>query len=291
MKRMVSLSYLFFILIFACKPADDTETLKTSQEKIVFVKTVPVSLETVNQTYKLFGEAAAYKEVDIFPRINGIVQSKKAMLGDYVQQGQSLATVKQDIPGMDFALYTIESTMAGLITMDLLEVGSTVSTQRSVYKISQQNPAVVNLNVPEDLVSKIRIGQTLRVQFESLSETELAGEIFEISPYLIQTSRSLPIKIRIDNTPYKIKPGMFARAFLDTDKREGLTIPVDALLRSGVKNYVFKVENGLAQKQLVETGILLKGRIEIVQGLMENDRIVVFGQNMLDDGIKVEEKE
>jgi membrane fusion protein (multidrug efflux system) len=282
---------LISFLIASCKSEKAAEQITAEKENVVAVKTVSVSKTLINQKYKLTGEAAAFKEVDIMPKINAVVQTKNAELGDMVKKGQVLATVKQDIPGLEFSVYNIESTIEGVITMDALEIGSTVSPQRSVYRISQQNPVYVNINVPENLIAKVKIGEKLTIQFDAFPDKDYTGKIVETSPVLNPVSRALQVRIKIDNPGYKIKPGMFGIAWLYTDQKEGLIIPVDALIRSGAKRYVYKIKNNTAEKIPVETGMITDSMIEVKSGVDKGDQIVVFGQNLLDDGTKVEVKD
>jgi len=291
MKKVMLMVLLSVIIWVGCRPESAEQTVQTAAQTRLVVRTVPVGSEEIVQSYTLFGETKAFKDVDVFPRINGIAQSKTVSLGTRVEKGQLLATVKQDIPGMDFALYQIESPMSGVLTMDALEVGATVSPQRAVFRVSQQQPLAVQLNIPEALVNRIKMGQKMQVQFEAFPEKTFNGEIYEISPFLNQSSRSLAVRVKIDNPESILKPGMFAKAFLNVDRRQGLTVPLDALIRSGARRYVFKVQDGVAQKIPIQTGVIFDNRIEIISGLSEGDRIVVFGQSLLDDGMQVQEED
>lgn len=291
MKNVVLMFLLSVIIWFGCRSESGDQTAQTAKETRLVVRTAPVQSEEITRDYTLFGEAQAFKEVDVFPRISGIAQSKAVGLGTRVEKGQLLATVKQDIPGMEFALYQIESPMFGVLTMDALEVGATVSPQRAVFRVSQQHPLAVQLNIPETLVNRIRIGQKLQVKFEAFPQKTFNGDIYEISPFLNQSTRSLAVRVKIDNPESILKPGMFAKAFLNLDRHQGLTIPLDALVRSGARRYVFIVQDGVAQKIPVQTGVIFDNRIEITSGLSEGDRIVVFGQSLLDDGMHVQEEE
>lgn len=291
MKKVILMVLSSVVMWYGCRPEAADQSVQTAGPGRLVVRTTSVQSEEISQDYTLFGEAQAFKDVDIFPRISGIAQSKTVSLGARVEKGQLLATVKQDIPGMEFALYQIESPMAGVVTMDALEVGSTVSPQRAVFRVSQQQPLAVQLNIPETLVHRIQIGQKLQVRFEAFPEKTFKGEIYEISPFLNQSSRSLYVRLRIDNPESILKPGMFAKAFLNVDRRQGLTVPLDALVRSGARRYVFKVQDGIAQKIPIETGVIFDNRIEIIRGLNEGDRIVVFGQSLLDDGMEVQEED
>lgn len=80
------------------------------------------------------------------------------------------------------------------------------------------------------------------------------GKIAEISPEINPATRTVAVKIRLPNPRRTLKPGMFCRADFTIGDHEGILVPLDAVVHSGVSTYIFVVRNGKAERVSVETG-------------------------------------
>ena len=95
------------------------------------------------------------------------------------------------------------------------------------------------------------------------------------------------IEITIANPDNKLKSGMFSRIDILAGKRQGvLALPQDALSKEDSSYYAFVVEGDKARKVKVRVGIS-NDKVEIVEGLEENQKVIVFGQQGLRDGALV----
>ena len=71
-------------------------------------------------------------------------------------------------------------------------------------------------------------------------------------------------------------------------EREALVVPEQAILNQGDRKYLFVVDDGVARRLEIQTGSREPGKVEIVDGLSANDRVVVTGQDRLSTGDRVE---
>jgi membrane fusion protein (multidrug efflux system) len=100
------------------------------------------------------------------------------------------------------------------------------------------------------------------------------------------------LKITINNPNLKLKPGMFARCYLKIGDHSGQVVPLDAIVRTGANRYVYRIDDGKAKEVRVQTGVILNETIEVQGELKPGDRVVILGQNLLEDGASVQiEKE
>jgi membrane fusion protein (multidrug efflux system) len=96
--------------------------------------------------------------------------------------------------------------------------------------------------------------------------------------------------MKIDGTEM-LKPGMFARFSIIYDVHDDVVlVPYSALVDEDYENVVFVVEDGIAHRKVVTTGITSDGKIEITDGLDGHERVVVVGQNGLKEGTSVAEQ-
>lgn len=114
------------------------------------------------------------------------------------------------------------------------------------------------------------------------------GQVFPVrktdSPLQFDAaSRTLKIRLELENTGLILRPDMFVEVYFKVDLPTALTVPVDAVVDSGMKKTVFvDVGNGVFEPRRVETGWRMDSRVEITAGLKEGERIVVSGNFLLD---------
>jgi membrane fusion protein (multidrug efflux system) len=137
---------------------------------------------------------------------------------------------------------------------------------------------------------KIQAGMKVKVRMESLGEREFEAEVYSVYPSLDEQTHSIQAEIRLNNEKLQFRPGMFAKVKLILQhKKDVVVVPRDVVLGGKVDEpYVYLVEDGVAHKRTVKTGITEGENIEITEGLKAGETIVVNGMNYLIDGTKVE---
>lgn len=253
----------------------------------IAVKAEPIQELPIAETLKFTGEVNAFSEVQIFPRVNGVITQEYVALGQAVKKGQTLAEMVQDIPGLEYLSVKIEATIDGHITMDMVEVGSRINLQQPAYQISQINRINVKAKINESVLGRIKTGDPVQVTVDAFPGETFNGRIADLSPLLDRVSRTAEAKITLANPRLRLKPGMFARIEIALDKQNALTVPVDAVIFSGLNPYVFAVKKNIARQVSVRTGALVDQKIVILGNIQAGDSVVVFGQNLLEDGASV----
>jgi len=287
MRKFYYMVMMIILVSVHCGKDSQTSENKATVVEAAPVKVVKVEQRSIAETVKVTGEIKPLYQLDIFPKANGVVVSEEVALGEKVHKDQVLAKIRQDIPGMEFSLVKIEATNDGYITMDAVEIGATLSVQRAAYTISQMQTVYMTAKLIESLISEVQVGKTIDVKVDAYTQKKFEGIVSEISPVLDQLSRTVEMKIRINNSDLKLKPGMFAQAFFQTGKHSGLIAPLDAIVRSGANQYIFIIKNNKAKRIKIKTGIVENNKIEIFGSIQQGDDIVILGQNLLEDGMTV----
>jgi RND family efflux transporter MFP subunit len=142
----------------------------------------------------------------------------------------------------------------------------------------------VRVNVPERFLGSIRLGDRMKVRVESLGRTFFA-KVVEIEPSVDPRTRTFRVEARISGGG--LRSGMFARVFLPERERI-LVVPESALYRRWDLTGVWVVDpEGTLSLRFVRTGRRLEGKVEILSGLKEGERIVVRGLERACDGCRV----
>lgn len=109
------------------------------------------------------------------------------------------------------------------------------------------------------------------------------GVVTDVPPIFDPVSRTLKVRLDVDNPGYILRPDMFVDVELPLQLPSMLSVPAEAVLDSGLKKTVF-VEKGVGifEPREVETGRGIGNRVEIVSGLKEGERIAISGTFLLD---------
>jgi len=142
-------------------------------------------------------------------------------------------------------------------------------------------PAVL-VNVPEEIMRFIRSGIEVRVR---AGGKENRGKVFAIIPQGDISTRTFPVKVRMNNT-HSLVEGMEARVNLPTNnRRKTLIVPRDAVLNLFGKNVVFAIVDSKARLMPVRV-IGYQGNQAGVEGegLAEGMKVAIKGNERLQDG-------
>lgn len=191
----------------------------------------------------------------------------------------------------------LEAPFAGIITGKYLEDGELysgapgMSGKAAVVTLMQINPVKIMVNISEQYFPLIKNGMKVRVVADVYPDKTFEGTIFRIHPTIDAMSRSFRAEVRIGNGREQLRPGMFARAYLDMGEEEAFVVPANAvMLQEGTnERYIFVVQNGVAIRKNIILGQRFDDRFEITGGdLKEGDNLVTEGQARLMNGQRVE---
>ncbi len=266
------------------KPEESEE-----QEEVVFaVNTTKAVTGPIADYFEINGEVISSSSVDTYAETQGILARLYVGLGDYVRTGQIIAEVDPSRPGLNYALSPVKARVSGTITALPLDRGDTVGPQLPVATIGDLNRLQIVTAIPERFISRIRIGMPAEVYLEAWPGHVIPLVVNEINPVVNSASRTLGIKMDIPGGQDKAKPGMYAEIRLTTDEKDDVVkIPADTVLRRLGEIFVYVVNDERAEKRTVVPGITLGNVVEIIDGLVEGEKVVYQGQTLLEDGVKV----
>ena len=175
----------------------------------------------------------------------------------------------------------------GLIGLREVSLGDYVGPGADLVAIESIDPLQVDFRVPESFVGLLKTGMPITVQFDSMPDLARQGQVKAISPQVDVGGRSILLRADIPNADLALRPGMFARVRLQLADAQALVIPETALQSAGDERYVFRLENGVVKRVVVETGQRRSGTVEVVSGLAKGEQVVVAGLQKISDGTSV----
>jgi len=138
--------------------------------------------------------------------------------------------------------------------------------------------------VPEAQAAWIKAGNPAQAQVPALPGERFEGKVDYLYPELMQATRTLKVRVVINNPFRHLRPGMFATVHLEGPTQESvLTVPTEAVIKTGTRSIVILADDATHfRPAVVRVGAEHGGRSEILEGLTPGQNIVASGQFLID---------
>jgi Cu(I)/Ag(I) efflux system membrane fusion protein len=179
---------------------------------------------------------------------------------------------------------TFYSPQSGVV--DELEVreGFYVEPGNTLFSIAQLDNVWVEAEVFERDTALVKEGLAVSMNLDYLPGRDWQGNVDYVYPTLNSETRTLRVRLTFDNPDRQLKPSMFAQINIHADKADPtITVPREAVIRTGNQDrVVLALGEGQFKSVAVDIGRVGNDRIEILNGLNEDDVIVTSAQFLID---------
>ncbi|WPC44204.1 efflux RND transporter periplasmic adaptor subunit [Clostridium sp. JS66] len=183
---------------------------------------------------------------------------------------------------------SITSPINGVVSAKDVKVGQIAGGQSGSVTIIDSSSFTAEISVPDKVVGKIQIGQSVQVSVSALENKKVTGVIDKISPNSSSKDNSYTVKVKVSNSTGELKAGMFAKVSLPSEKKDNiLTVPNEALKIENNVNYLYLADNGKVKKLSVDVGISDEKVTEVTGNIKAGADVIVEGQNLLSNGDKI----
>ena len=257
------------------------------------VNTMPAAHGQIQDYLPLSGDIYSSSTVDTYSDAAGKVSRLYVSVGSRVAKNDPVAEVDPSRPGMEFVPSLVKAPVSGTIIALPAQLGMTVSQAVPLARISGGGGLEIRLFVAERFISRISMNQPCEITLDAWPGDIFRGSVTEVSPTVDAASRTMEIRVGVENPGSKLKAGMFAKVRVITEHKDDIVkIPVGAMVSRFGERYIFIVDSAdpaypVARKKNVVPGILIDGVQEIVQGLDPGEEVVIRGQTLLEDGSRV----
>src|SRR6185503_6678980 len=184
----------------------------------------------------------------------------------------------------------IPSLIDGFVTERTADVGEYVSPQQKVATIVRTNPLRISIDVPEQAIPEVKVGQSVSIATSAWPDKNFAGRVARIAPNVSATSRTMTVEAEIDNSGNALKPGQFATVRILQERAEpAVLIPARAVLNQAGVNRVYVIKDGHAEQRLVQTGQTEGDLVEIRNGVAADEQVATSNLEQLTDGIAIKQ--
>lgn len=244
---------------------------------------IGVKLETTQLNLEL-AESELKKQESLYEKGGVTLKELKTASIEYENAKTNLESAK-----LQMEKTRIVSPINGVIVdLPYYTQGTQIETGSSIAKIMDYQTMYMEVQLPEKYISVIKPGQEVRLTNYTIPEDTVMGHVTQLSPAIDADSRTFKGNVEISNTNYLLRPGMFVKADIVTNRKDSvIVIPKNIILARQRGKTVFVVQRGLAEERIIETGLENLTDVEVTRGLMKNDRIVISGYETLSNRSRV----
>lgn len=231
-----------------------------------------------------------------YERINNVFQkgsiAEIRMLEARSQYEQAQAAAKMTYENVRHA--KLYAPMDGYVSDKMMDVGDLAQPGQPVVEIVNINAVKAVFPIPDGEINSITKGDCANVNLPTLDKSVI-GIVDEVS---IQSNQGSPVYtayVKLNNPDKQIKPGMTCNVRLqdkvDQNKnvKEVIVIPSESIaVTEDGKQYVYIVDNGIAERKYIETGELYDSGIVVKKGLAKGDHLIISGYHKLTQSTPVE---
>ncbi len=183
---------------------------------------------------------------------------------------------------------TVRSPISGVVGERTVRLGDRVQTTTKLFSVANLTEKIVPVYIPQSEFSKTFKGQAALISSDVIPGVKLNGYVKRKSPIIDPQSGTFKVTIALKDPKNILSPGMFVRAELVVDTHEDTQlIPKSALIYENDRSYFYVARGDSAAKFELVKGFEDSEKVEVLNDLPSDTKVVVLGQNGLKEGTRV----
>ncbi|MEA3369522.1 MAG: efflux RND transporter periplasmic adaptor subunit [Candidatus Ratteibacteria bacterium] len=240
----------------------------------------------------LAGLAAKKKEYEMYKRlydIGAVIKLKLEQAALEYEQGRLEVEGKRR--EVEFARLEMDKTRfyapdECVLGSRLIDIGELVLTNTKVGVLVDARIAIAEVGVIEREVKKLSIGQRAKLYVDAYPGEMFSGVIGSIQPMVAEKSRTVIVKISVDNPEERLLSGMFTRVeIVIFDKKGVIIIPTAAIqeIEDRLKVFIVEPRENKAKSREIDIDYVSDEYAEVISGLSPDDLVILNVDEVSDD--------
>jgi len=160
--------------------------------------------------------------------------------------------------------------------------GMYVQKGQNIFAVYNPNSAWVLLNIFTGQAAMVKVGNKVRIIPETNPEKDFRAFISYIEPVYREGSKTVTARVYFDNSTYKIPVGSQVKATIFAGNRSANWLPEEAVLSLGLEKVVFVRTGEAFIARKIETGIINKHLLQVLNGLDKTEAVAANAQYLVD---------
>ncbi len=265
------------------KHEDNIVTLTKENLARVPIKSEVVARGSLDMTLKAIGRVAENlnKTAKVRATFEGRLTKLNFDLNQSVKAGDVMGLV--ETPELLGKSLELKAPIDGRITERKSTAGEHIGKETEIYTISDPTDLWVLAEVKERDIGAVQVGQEAALAVLAYPGETFRGKVVLLGNRVEAESRTLEVRVEVNNADGRLKPGMFADVEIATTAIKDVLVISDQALQTLEDEQIVFVALGDTkfEKRVVKTGLEQHGRVQITEGLKEGDRVVTEGSFIL----------
>jgi RND family efflux transporter MFP subunit len=188
--------------------------------------------------------------------------------------------------------FTVAAPTAGVVGDVPVRVGSQVTPQTVLTTVDDNATLELYVNVPIERAPALRRGLPIQVLNGEGSDTIASTSVTFISPHVDDQTQSVLVKGLVRNSDGRLRAQQYVRARIVWATREGLVVPVTAVLRINGQYFAFVADEAggklSAKQRAIKVGPIVGQNYVVLDGIKTGERVVTSGAQKLADGVPIQ---
>ena len=184
----------------------------------------------------------------------------------------------------------LRSPITGFVSARNFDAGDLYGMSAPLFTVQQVTPVKLLVGISESEYSLVKKGDKVTLTVDALPGKTFNGKIERLYPTIDAATHTFKAEVTVPNTDRVLRPGMYARVKVNFGTRHSVVVPDQCLVKqegTGTRFiYVLNADNTVSYLP-VTIGRHRGREYEILEGLEDGQKVVVKGQSLLKDGIKV----
>jgi len=183
---------------------------------------------------------------------------------------------------------TIFAPFNGIVGKRGISESSLGSENTIILTLDDSRKVLCDLKIPEVYAAVLKKGLNLNAKFSAYKNKIYKGKIETVASRIDAQTRSILARAKINNEDSEIIPGSLLEIEIFYNEKNALSVPDTSIIYEGNKKFVYKIiEKNIIKKTEIKTGVRNLGKLEVLNGLNEGDKIIAEGLTKVRPGIKV----
>ena len=193
---------------------------------------------------------------------------------------------------------TIRAPFSGVLGIRKVNLGQYLAGGNPIVQLQALNPIYVNVGIPQQSVSQVKIGRTLQITSEEMSGKVFTGRVTAIDSVVDEATRNIQVQATLANPGGVLRPGMFVQVQLGLGQSASvIALPASAVNYAPYGNSVFVIEDmkdpkGESYRGVRQQFVKVQGsrgdQVAVIEGLKPGQEVVTSGVFKLRNGAKVQ---
>jgi membrane fusion protein (multidrug efflux system) len=211
--------------------------------------------------------------------LNGAQQSFRSL---------QAARARVDLARKSSADTVVRAPFTGIVAERLVSTGDYVTRGMKIATVVRIDPVRVELTVPEQYLSLVRTGQSVRLSVDAYPGEVFTANVRFVSPSLKPNQRALTVEAVAQNTDNRLKPGLFVTALIQQPApAPAKLVPASAVETVAGTSRVYVVAGDKVEERIVTIGEKAGDRVELATGINSGEQVAANPRGKLADGVRV----